>query len=299
METSFQKIDYSKKFDECFGNLKSFIVTLLLVGSFINRDTDFIKKRKYIFITEVILCSILATIPILFMQYKRHGFQNITQKQIKSITYWFLFSVFISITSQLSGINTVIYTREKENENFTQDDFVLSGVKQTTETKTDVNTEIKQESETKTKTNIDIKQTEEKQKDNKKKEEIKEKLTDESKFLYSKKMQKGIRKSIFITVGILILLSVIKMLQSSYLNNNLDIKNYKQIFNIELHKETAIFGLFRLLPALIIMYNRNKFYNNETNIEKNILSLTFVLFYMSIVHLMFQSSGFYKKNFDW
>ena len=113
LSTSSEDIKiHEQKFHDVFINIKIVIIVLLCFTSFINRDVDFIKENKSLFINETIIYAISCTIPVIWMQYKRTQNGAAVSNNNMNIFIWFLVMCFFNITFQLSGTYSVLYPPE-------------------------------------------------------------------------------------------------------------------------------------------------------------------------------------------
>ncbi len=115
-------------------------------------------------------------------------------------------------------------------------------------------------------------------------------------------LAKGISDSIFGTFGIILAILCIIIIYISYKNMDLNIEAYKDHIYTGLLIETLIFAFFSTIPSIMVMHNRTKYFkrrNTKTHVIDTVLSLIFVFIYRAIIHIIFQTSGFYKNTFEW
>jgi hypothetical protein len=94
--------------------LKIIIIVLLIVASFINKYTDFIKKKPIAFGCETIFYSIMGTLPFLYMEKYRKNENDHHYLKIFILMFG-LYSLF-NILFEISGLYSYMYEEENEEE---------------------------------------------------------------------------------------------------------------------------------------------------------------------------------------
>jgi len=89
----------------------SFMV--LLVGSFLIRDTYYITKNPKFFISETLIMGILTGLPVIYISYLRGGARTET---LQEFTLLFLKIALIHIGFQLSGVYSVLFPKSSHIE---------------------------------------------------------------------------------------------------------------------------------------------------------------------------------------
>jgi hypothetical protein len=99
----------SKVFHRNFNNIKIFILILLIVSSFINKDYNFMKAHPIAFSIETVIYGLLSTLGIVYINGARGG-----NTSINTYIIWFVIICLFNISFQLSGFYSVLYPPEIE-----------------------------------------------------------------------------------------------------------------------------------------------------------------------------------------
>jgi Na+-driven multidrug efflux pump len=102
-------------------------------------------------------------------------------------------------------------------------------------------------------------------------------------------IKKGLIQSVLISNAIVIGVLIFQILFVSLMIKNTDIPAYGNNVIFWFIVEIIIFGIINALPTLLVSYNR---INNINMSSLEIFGIAFVIF--SIIHSVFQISGFYK-----
>jgi hypothetical protein len=101
----------TKVFHRNFNNIKIFILILLIVTSFINKDYDFIKANPITFSLETLIYGLLSTLGIVYINGSRGG-----NSSINTYIIWFVIICLFNISFQLGGFYSVLYPPEIEED---------------------------------------------------------------------------------------------------------------------------------------------------------------------------------------
>jgi hypothetical protein len=99
--------------------------------------------------------------------------------------------------------------------------------------------------------------------------------------------------SVIITISLILLYVSIIMIIISYKVGDFEITKYKDNLLYFFIIETLIFSLLNSVPFFLIAYNRQK---TNFNLSQNTIMNLILFFQFVILHIIFQSSGFYKKS---
>jgi len=102
--------------------------------------------------------------------------------------------------------------------------------------------------------------------------------------------------SLIYTIIIILVYMILSMIIISYKVGNFNIEAYNNNFYTAFITEIIVFALINSLPFLLIAYNRQ---GSKFKFGTNFLEVFLIFIKFIILHLMFQTSGFYHENFGY
>jgi hypothetical protein len=326
-------------FDTQLINIKVFFITILIVASLVNKDYNFIKANPFIFSIEIILYSLCATIPFIYMEYNRKTENNNILK-IFLITFFPIIITYILL--QLSGFNTLIYevddnsikiennsmeisNNSREFNNNSRETFILinnsneinnnsneinnnsreinNNSNEINNNSNEINNNSNEINNNSNEINNNSREINNNSREiNNSSNEINNSSNEINNSSKKEKLFNGLIKSILGTNGIIFILLILILVYSSLKINNFDIQNYETNFYLSFILEGLIFSICNSLPFIFISKNRNQITDKaKKNVvfKQNIKIILLIFITYFIFHILLQSSGFYNNTFGW
>jgi hypothetical protein len=115
-----------------------------------------------------------------------------------------------------------------------------------------------------------------------------------------KKITFGLNNSMYLSIILVLLYVIILLLVLGFVVYDYKIENYTKSHYLWFIIEIIIFGLCNALPYMYIFANRTEEEGSySSKIHASLFETLLLFIKMSILHILLQSSGFYRNTMGW